>query len=230
MAQQHLYLGTGEPLPAAMAKIEANLTEIYNILAGLGGSITLPVASSVMLGAIKIGANIAVAADGTASVATPFSGQFADLTGVPSTVTQVNPDWNALTGAGQILNKPSLFSGQYTDLTGSPTSLSGYGITDALTGATAAATYVPQATVAQTITAAVTTLQGNGTQTANLPATTTSGFLYIPKIANPPTGHPTVKTGKVALCWDGTGLWIYDSVTGPGAASSGNNWFRIVGT
>ncbi len=34
---------------------------------------------------------------------------------------QVNADWNATTGAAQILNKPELFSGDYNDLTNTPT-------------------------------------------------------------------------------------------------------------
>ncbi|MBO7572156.1 MAG: InlB B-repeat-containing protein [Bacteroidales bacterium] len=33
---------------------------------------------------------------------------------------QVNADWNATSGAGQILNKPELFSGNYNDLTNKP--------------------------------------------------------------------------------------------------------------
>ena len=38
---------------------------------------------------------------------------------------QVNADWNATTGAAQILNKPTLFSGNYNDLTNKPTLFSG---------------------------------------------------------------------------------------------------------
>ncbi|MCQ2280111.1 MAG: fibrobacter succinogenes major paralogous domain-containing protein, partial [Bacteroidales bacterium] len=34
---------------------------------------------------------------------------------------QVNPDWNATSGAAQIMNKPELFSGDYNDLTNQPT-------------------------------------------------------------------------------------------------------------
>lgn len=34
---------------------------------------------------------------------------------------QIQPDWNAVSGLGQILNKPSLFSGAWADLTGKPT-------------------------------------------------------------------------------------------------------------
>ena len=39
--------------------------------------------------------------------------------------TQVNADWNATTGAAQILNKPTLFSGNYSDLTNKPTLFDG---------------------------------------------------------------------------------------------------------
>ena len=38
---------------------------------------------------------------------------------------QVNADWNATTGAAQILNKPTLFSGNYNDLTNKPTLFDG---------------------------------------------------------------------------------------------------------
>lgn len=38
---------------------------------------------------------------------------------------QVPSDWNAVSGKGVILNKPTLFSGNYTDLTGKPTLFSG---------------------------------------------------------------------------------------------------------
>ena len=38
---------------------------------------------------------------------------------------QVPSDWNAVSGKGVILNKPTLFSGNYADLTGKPTLFSG---------------------------------------------------------------------------------------------------------
>ncbi|MBO4874008.1 MAG: InlB B-repeat-containing protein [Bacteroidales bacterium] len=71
-----------------------------------------------------------------------FSGNYNDLTNKPAIPTvptnvsaftndanyitsadvpaQVNADWNATSGAGQILNKPELFSGNYNDLTNRP--------------------------------------------------------------------------------------------------------------
>ena len=42
---------------------------------------------------------------------------------IPS--AQVQSDWNATTGMGEILNKPTLFSGSYTDLTNKPTLFDG---------------------------------------------------------------------------------------------------------
>ena len=44
--------------------------------------------------------------------------EYITATQVPA---QVNADWNATTGAAQILNKPTLFSGNYNDLTNKPT-------------------------------------------------------------------------------------------------------------
>jgi hypothetical protein len=38
---------------------------------------------------------------------------------------QVQPDWDAVSGLGSILNKPALFSGSYTDLTNKPALFSG---------------------------------------------------------------------------------------------------------
>lgn len=46
---------------------------------------------------------------------------YSKLTGAPSIpASQVNTDWNAVSGVSQLLNKPTLFSGAYTDLTGKP--------------------------------------------------------------------------------------------------------------
>jgi hypothetical protein len=74
--------------------------------------------------------------------ATRFVGSGAGLTGVVKSISfnggaaadgavsitspaQVQPDWNATTGLGSILNKPSLFSGSYTDLSNKPTLFDG---------------------------------------------------------------------------------------------------------
>ena len=74
--------------------------------------------------------------------ATRFVGSGAGLTGVVKSISfngaaavdgavsitspaQVQPDWNATTGLGQILNKPTLFSGSYADLSSKPTLFDG---------------------------------------------------------------------------------------------------------
>jgi hypothetical protein len=74
--------------------------------------------------------------------ATRFVGSGAGLTGVVTSISfngaaavngavsitspaQVQPDWNATTGLGSILNKPALFSGSYTDLSNKPALFSG---------------------------------------------------------------------------------------------------------
>lgn len=61
-------------------------------------------------------------------------GSLAAFPSIPA--AQVNSDWNASSGAAQILNKPTLFDGQFSSLTGKPSTLAGYGVTDAypLTG------------------------------------------------------------------------------------------------
>ena len=43
------------------------------------------------------------------------------ITAAQVPASQVNADWNAMSGAAQILNKPTLFSGNYNDLTNKPT-------------------------------------------------------------------------------------------------------------
>lgn len=53
-----------------------------------------------------------------------FTEIYAALTGGVN-FSQVNADWNASSGAAQILNKPALFSGSYTDLTNKPVLFSG---------------------------------------------------------------------------------------------------------
>lgn len=84
------------------------------------------------------------------------SGNYNDLFGKPTIpAAQVNADWSSVSGPSQILNKPALFSGAYSSLTGipasfvpsahthswadivsgKPTTLAGYGIMDAATGA-----------------------------------------------------------------------------------------------
>lgn len=42
-----------------------------------------------------------------------------------SSSAQVNADWDATSGAAEVLNKPALFSGNYADLTGKPILFSG---------------------------------------------------------------------------------------------------------
>ena len=80
------------------------------------------------------------------AAAVGFSGDYNDLTNTPDIPTvptnisaftndaeyitaadvpaQVNADWNATSGAAQILHKPNLFSGNYNDLTNKPTTVS----------------------------------------------------------------------------------------------------------
>lgn len=70
-------------------------------------------------------------------IATGASIPYATLTGTPSIPSaQVQTDWNAVSGLGALLNKPTTFTPSahtqaWTTITSTPTTLSGYGITDA---------------------------------------------------------------------------------------------------
>lgn len=92
MAKQVIGIGTspndgsGDPLRTAFTKINSNFTELYNVAAN---PYQLPVASGNVLGGVKIGNNITM------------------FNGVISVASQVQPDWNATSGLGQILNKPA---------------------------------------------------------------------------------------------------------------------------
>ena len=83
------------------------------------------VLSASDVGAIAVGANI------------PYS----TLTGVPSIpAAQVQTDWNAVSGLGLLMNKPSTFTPSahtqsWSTITATPTTLAGYGITDAVSSA-----------------------------------------------------------------------------------------------
>lgn len=92
MAKQVISIGTnpndgnGDPLRTAFTKANANFTELYNIAES---PYVLPVASGNILGGVKIGNNISI------------------FNGVISVASQVQPDWNATEGLGEILNKPT---------------------------------------------------------------------------------------------------------------------------
>lgn len=79
--------GTGDALRTAFQKSNSNFTELYNLVEL--NQYSLPVATGSTLGGVRIGNNISVF-NGTISVA-----------------SQVQPDWNATTGLGNILNKPA---------------------------------------------------------------------------------------------------------------------------
>ena len=105
---------------------------------------SLPVATSAVLGGVKQGSNVTISADGTVSVAAPVTTLGAGaITGLATVATS---------GAyADLSGRPTLFSGSYADLTNTPasfspaahnqawstitstpTTLSGYGITDAV--------------------------------------------------------------------------------------------------
>ena len=65
----------------------------YADIPGAPAPYVLPVATTTILGGVKQGNNISIASDGTISAASSI---------------QVNSDWNATSGAAQILNKPTI--------------------------------------------------------------------------------------------------------------------------
>lgn len=71
--------------------------------------------------ALMTAASATVARTAIGAGTSSFSGSYNDLTDKPTIPGgQVNSDWNATSGAAQILNKPTFFDGQYSSLTGTP--------------------------------------------------------------------------------------------------------------
>lgn len=88
----------------------------------------------------KTGAVVLSATD-VGAIATGASIPYSTLTGAPAIpAAQVQTDWNAVSGLGVLLNKPSTFTPSahtqaWSTITATPTTLAGYGITDAITSA-----------------------------------------------------------------------------------------------
>jgi hypothetical protein len=76
--------------------------------------IPIGIASSSVLGGVKIGSNINVASDGTISVAAVFSGNYSDLLNAPTTLSYFNNDANFIT----------LSSLTWDNISGKPTAVS----------------------------------------------------------------------------------------------------------
>jgi hypothetical protein len=93
MAKQVIAIGTtpndgnGDPLRTAFTKVNSNFTELYTIASS---PYVLPMASTSTRGGVIIGNNITIS-----------------TTGVISVTSQIQPDWNAVSGLGVILNKPN---------------------------------------------------------------------------------------------------------------------------
>jgi hypothetical protein len=96
------------------------------------------------------------------------------LSQVPSPPAQVQTDWNAVSGLGVLLNKPSTFTPAahtqaWSTITATPTTVSGYGITDAVSQSALSTSLAGYAT---------TTALTNGLSTKfNTPVGTTTQYL-----------------------------------------------------
>ena len=95
------------------------------------GTYVLVTATNTRLGGVKIGANVSITAEGTISVAAPFSGNYNDLTNTPAPYV-LNTATGSILGGVKIGANVSItadgtisvaapFSGDYNDLTNTPT-------------------------------------------------------------------------------------------------------------
>lgn len=134
----------------------------------------------------------------------------------------VNPDWNAITGYGEILNKPSSFTPAahnqaWSTITATPTTLSGYGIVDA--------DALGAATTAQAF--SIQRANHTGTQTAD---TITDGTTNKAYTATEKTKLSGIATAATANDTDAnlknranhTGTQSYTTITGLGTAANLN--------
>ena len=103
------------------AAVDARLTGIQADIATMDGNInSMDADITSMLGDISsIQSTLTAATSGTTAQYMRGDGTLATFPSIPA--AQVQSDWNAGSGMGAILNKPSLFSGAYADLSGKPT-------------------------------------------------------------------------------------------------------------
>jgi len=110
---------------------------------------------------------------------------------------------------GSYTNPSWLVSIPFSKLTSTPTTLSGYGITDALTSATAASTYQPIAVASTTVSG---TVKVDGTTITINDSGVISSTPTIPTYIQ--TTRPSLSNTQKYMWWDTTGgnlsLWIED--------------------
>jgi hypothetical protein len=178
---------------------------------------SLPVATSAVLGGVKQGSNVTIGVDGTVSVAAPVTTLAAGaITGLATVATS---------GAyADLSGKPTLFSGLYADLTSvpdsfvpsahnqawstvtaTPTTLSGYGITDAVGSSDSRLT--DSRTPASHVHGNLTNAGAIGSTSGKIVVTTASGVLTTAATiaaASQVSGLATVATSGLASDLSGT--------------------------
>lgn len=128
------------PIPAAQIQSDWNQT-VTSALDYIKNKPAIPTLNYPVTSVnTKTGAVVLSASD-VGAIATGASIPYSTLTGAPSIpAAQVQTDWNAVSGLGVLLNKPSTFTPSahtqaWSTITATPTTLAGYGITDAITSA-----------------------------------------------------------------------------------------------
>lgn len=127
----------------------SDLTDTQGLLGGGGGDYSLPIASTTVLGGIKVGEGLSINGSGALRVTTlavtsyneltdtpdlsvyqlsanAFSGSYSDLTNrptIPADISDLTDTTSLLFSKSynDLTNLPSLFSGSYADLTNKPT-------------------------------------------------------------------------------------------------------------
>ena len=208
---------------------------------------SLPVATSAVLGGVKQGSNVTIGVDGTVSVSAPVTTLSAGaITGLATVATS---------GAyADLSGKPSLFSGSYADLTNTPstftpaahnqawstitatpTTLSGYGITDAvgssdsrLSDARTPTTHThPLSSLTQSSATTGQVVTWNGTVWT--PATAASSVVsYATTASFPATGLATVLylATDSSKIYQWNGVYAEIGVSGGGGSSAATDSFH----
>lgn len=122
---------------------------------------------------------------------------------------QVNSDWNAVSGAAQILNKPALFSGSYGDLSGVPSTFTPAAHTHAasdITSGVLADARIPSLAISKTtgLQAALDGKYGTPTGSTAQYVRGDGSLATLPTAAPPNFGAPAARSLAVSTSYQAT--------------------------